>query len=114
MFDPDAKKLWYFKTSETKALLIQDNITSIRETVFAGTLTGTLKESSASGGTAHTYIMQSYSVGMSTSLNYWGDPATKSSAATFGSGLGKMAIIIPTLQDQTCLKSAEEDFTITL
>ena len=112
MFDPDTEKLWYYKTGETKALLIQDNITSIRETVFAGILTGILKESS--GGASHNYIMQSYSVGKSTSLDYWGDPATKTPAATFGSGTGPMAIIIPTLQEQNCLQSAKENFAVTL
>ena len=50
MFDPDARKLWYLKadtesTSDGTALLIQDNIDNIRETVFFyDTHTGTLKD----------------------------------------------------------------------
>ena len=117
MFDPAAEKLWYFKACTTStsagiALLIQDNVKNIRETVFIGTLTGTLKDSG--GGTIHNYVMQSYSVGYSEDLEYWDNPASPTTSSTFGtSGSGSMGVIIPTLRDQTCLKSADESASIT-
>ena len=59
MFDSAAEKLWYFK-ADTKstsagivALLIQDNVQNIRESVFVGTMTGTL----TGGGSTFSDVM---------------------------------------------------------
>ena len=93
-------------------MLIQVFVQNIRETVFAGALTGTLIDSG--GGTSNNYVMQSYSVGYSEDLEYWDNPATPTTFSTFGtSGSGPMGVIIPTLRDHTCLKSADESTSIT-
>ena len=58
--------------------------------------------------------MQSYSVGYSEDLVYWDNPASPTTDTTFGtSGSGPMGVIIPTLPDHTCLKSAAESTSIT-
>lgn len=58
--------------------------------------------------------MQSYSVGYSEDLKYWDNPASPGTDSTFGSpGSGPMGVIIPTLRDHTCLKSADESASIT-
>ena len=81
----------------TTAYLISDGMNSVRETVFAGDSTGTLN--------SVTTIKQSYSVGTADFLE-----TSTSSLGTAGSG--SMGVILPTLEEESCLKDFTETLTV--
>lgn len=70
---------------------LYENIDFVRETVFAGLLTGTVNSISD--------VKQTYSVGSSKVLTHAG-------LTDLGNGLNNMGVILPSLREQTCLDTS--------